>query len=98
MHVHYIDSGIFNVAFTDPAQPGFSPASVNSANTNRIGSVTYVDLNAQYEIRNDARGRLVAYAAIDNLGDIEPPFFMNGNPALFSPLGQTFRLGVRFGF
>jgi len=98
-HGRYINSGFYNAAFIGPDQEGYNIAAVNSSNTNKVPARAYLDLLAQYRIRHGERHELTAFFGVDNLTNTRPPLnpgaHGTGNTVLFSPFGQTFKVGMR---
>src|SRR5690606_38167733 len=99
--VRYIDSGIYNVNWIEPGQPGYSPASPFSVNDNDVASFTNVTLSGRYELPFGERNWEL-FATINNLFDEDPPLAPDGayptNTAFFDLIGRAFRVGVRGGF
>jgi iron complex outermembrane receptor protein len=98
LHNKYIPSGLYNNSLIGPNQAGYSITLANSANINEVDSAFYTDLSGSFAITDD----IVAYAAVNNVFDKEPPTAPsvagNGNFILFDPIGRSFRLGVRASF
>ena len=46
----YIDSGIYNIMWTQPGDPGYSSASAFSTNDNTVDSAFYTTLSARYQL------------------------------------------------
>jgi len=98
MHNKYIPDGIYNNTLVGPDQAGYDILKSSSANTNHVSSAFYTDLSGQWQI-NDT---LVAFAAINNVMDRDPPtapsIAGNGNFILFDPIGRSYKLGMRAKF
>ena len=100
LHSRFIPSGIYNVAFIGPDQPGYSIANPASSNTNHVKSALYLDLIAHYQLLQSAKSTVEVYGGIDNLLDTDPPRVPGangtGNNVYFSPIGRNFTIGLRY--
>ena len=98
----YIDSGINNVQWLQPGDPGYSPASPFSINDNTVPSAFYTTLSARYTLPMRTERSWELFATINNLTDETPPIVPTGdyptNPAFFDQIGRSVRLGVRADF
>jgi iron complex outermembrane receptor protein len=99
-HARFIPSGIYNVAFIGPDQPGYSLANPASSNTNHVKSALYLDLVAHYQVVQTDRANLEIYAGMNNIANTDPPRVPGangtGNNVLFDPIGRTWVLGLRY--
>ena len=80
LRVRYVDGGLFNRALT---------TLVN----NRIRSRTYVDLGAQFKVRD----AFTFFANVNNLFDEDPPITTTGSPN-YDIVGTYFTAGARVSF
>jgi len=98
----YIDSGINNVLWVQPGDPGYTPASPNSVNDNTVPSAFYTTLSGQYTLPMRSERSWQLFASITNVADKSPPIVPTGdyptNPAFFDQVGRAVRLGVRADF
>jgi outer membrane receptor protein involved in Fe transport len=98
----YIDSGLNNVLWLQPGDPGYSPASTFSTNDNTVPSAFYTTLAARYTLPMRTERSWELFASINNLTDQEPPIVPTGdyptNPAFFDQVGRAVRFGVRADF
>ncbi|OYU69248.1 MAG: hypothetical protein CFE28_04060 [Alphaproteobacteria bacterium PA2] len=91
----------YSALFVGPGEAGYSPTLSNSINKNTFPALAYVNLNGAYDFKYGDRNYQV-FANVNNLLDTEPPAYaiaainLGGNP--YDYVGQTFKLGVRFGF
>lgn len=103
VEVHYISSGIYNVALIGPGQAGYDPSLPNSVSNNHVPAKTYVNLNLAVDVLGSERRKLQVFGVIDNLFDVDPPnqmpsSFAVTNPALYDVIGRTYKFGVRFAY
>jgi outer membrane receptor protein involved in Fe transport len=92
--VRYVDSGVYNNLY-------FEGGGNNSINNNKVGSRTYVDLNAGFKIVDQVE----LFAKINNLFDRDPPITPQvvtaasaaGSP-FYDRVGRLITGGVRFKF
>jgi hypothetical protein len=98
-HSRYIPDGIYNAAFIGPDQPGYNIALGNSSNSNSVPDAWYFDLVGQYDFSRATDGSFVLYAAVNNLGDKDPPRTPgsngSGNNVQFDPVGRMYKVGLR---
>ena len=98
----YIDSGLNNVQWLQPGDPGYTPASPFSTNDNTVPSAFYTSLSGRYTLPFGSERSWELFATINNLTDKEPPIVPTGdyptNPAFFDQVGRAVRLGVRADF
>jgi iron complex outermembrane receptor protein len=98
----YIDSGINNVLWVQPGDPGYSPANPMSVNDNTVPSAFYTTLSGQYTLPMRTERSWELFASITNVADKTPPIVPTGdyptNPAFFDQIGRAVRLGVRANF
>lgn len=91
----------YSALFVGPGEAGYSPTLSNSINKNTFPALAYLNLNGAYDFKYGDRNYQV-FANVNNLLDTEPPAYaiaainLGGNP--YDYVGQTFKLGVRFGF
>ncbi|HEY5756901.1 MAG TPA: TonB-dependent receptor, partial [Steroidobacter sp.] len=92
----YIGSGVYDATY--------GPEDLASSE-NDIGSVTYVDLSAHYDLNNLGSGQVTVFAGIDNAFDKDPPviplnFLANAatNGAIYDVLGRKYYVGARIKF
>ena len=92
--MRYVGGGLYNNQYVEGG-------GVNSINTNRVGSRTYVDLNAGFKIMD----QIELFAKINNLLDRDPPITPQvvtaasaaGSP-FYDRVGRLITGGVRFKF
>jgi len=98
----YIDSGINNILWVQPGDPGYSPANPMSVNDNTVPSAFYTTLSGQYTLPMRTERSWEVFASITNVADKSPPIVPTGdyptNPAFFDQIGRAIRLGVRAEF
>ncbi len=80
LRLRYVDGGFFNSALTTLAN-------------NRISSRTYVDVGAQFKVRD----RFTFFGNVNNLFDEEPPLSTVGN-SNYDVVGTYFSAGARVNF
>lgn len=101
-HIKWINKGFYNAAFIGPDQPGYAIGLTNSSNTNSVPSRTYVDLMAQYKLPFGTGHDMTTFIGVDNIFNTTPPLnpgsHGTGNDILFSPLGTTFKFGIRINY
>jgi len=101
-HSRYIPDGIYNAAFIGPEQAGYNIALGNSSNSNSVPDAWYFDLVGQYDFSRATDGSFVAYAAINNIADNDPPRTPgangSGNNVQFDPVGRMYKAGLRMQF
>jgi outer membrane receptor protein involved in Fe transport len=103
LQIRYIAPGQFQVTNIGPEDAGYSPLLPRSIDDNSVPGVTYVNLNAQYVIRQQAGHRVELFGVINNLFDKEPPnklpsSFGPTNNVLYDVIGRYYRAGVRVSF
>jgi outer membrane receptor protein involved in Fe transport len=95
--VHFIGGGNFDNTYATgvTGKPGPNGFTINN---NRIGSYTYLSLNAAYDIG----ASLQIYGVVNNALDKDPPAVPAGagstNPVLYDVIGRTFKIGARLSF
>jgi len=98
-HGRYINKGFYNAAFVGPEQDGYSQLAVNSSNTNSVPSRAYLDLLGSYKITNGTAREMTLFIGVDNVTNTMPPLnpgsHGTGNSIIFSPVGRTFKAGIR---
>ncbi len=98
--MRYIGAGIRNVLLVGPDDPAYNPASASSIDNNLIGSVTYTNLSAQYDVFERDNAKVQIFGVVNNLFDRDPPIgtgISNQTGAvLYDLVGRSFKLGVRF--
>ncbi|NMN04635.1 outer membrane receptor protein involved in Fe transport [Novosphingobium sp. SG919] len=98
-HVRWINKGFYNAAFIGPDQDGYAITSPTSSNTNSVPSKTYVDLLANFRVRQQGAQKFDVFFGVDNVFNTDPPRVPgangSGNNVLFNPVGQSFKAGVR---
>lgn len=101
-HVRYINKGFYNAAFVGAEQDGYNITAGNSSNTNAVPSRTYVDFLGQFTIDYGPGRKFTFFAGVDNAFDTDPPLIPGahgtGNNLIFSPIGRTYKAGVRFNY
>lgn len=92
----YIGSGVYDATY--------GPEQLASSE-NDIGSVTYVDLSAHYDLSNLGYGEVRVFAGVDNAFDKDPPviplnFISNAatNGAHYDVIGRKYYVGARVKF
>jgi iron complex outermembrane receptor protein len=103
LQVRHISAGRFNVTYIGPDEAGYSPLLPNSVSDNKVQAVTYVNLNAQYQLLDNDNASVELFGVINNLFDQDPPndipsSFGPTNNVLYDVVGRSFKIGVRFGF
>lgn len=96
VQIRHISSGRYQVTNIGPDEAGYSPLLANSINNNRVPAVTYVNLNAQFKIREN----IELFGVVSNLFDKDPPNYLPSsfgatNPVLYDVLGRSFKFGIR---
>jgi outer membrane receptor protein involved in Fe transport len=100
----YLPSGIFDVNYIQPGDPGYTSASPFSVNDNTVDSILYTTLSARYDLPFSAGGARTwqVFATVSNLFDEEPPIIPGGqyptNPAFYDQIGRQYRFGIRADF
>jgi iron complex outermembrane recepter protein len=105
LQVRWIGRGTFETLTAvggspiQPGDPGYSPTSANSINSNNVASATYLNLSASYDFTQ----HFSAFMRIDNLLNKDPPIAPGGNgyptnPVYFDTYGMTWKVGVRAKF
>ena len=98
----YIDSGLYNILWSQPGDPGYSPASAFSTNDNTVDSAFYSTLSARYTLPKRTEREWEVFATINNLTDKTPPIAPSAdyptNTAFFDQIGRAFRVGIRADF
>jgi outer membrane receptor protein involved in Fe transport len=99
----YVSKGVYNTTLIGPDEPGYSPLLPNSISDNNVGSISFVDLKASYDIVDGGARRIQIFGVINNLFDREPPndlpsSFGVTNPVLYDVIGRTYKAGVRVAF
>lgn len=92
--IRYVDGGLYNNQY-------FEGGGVNSINTNRVNSRTYLDLNGSYKLMESVE----IFAKINNVFDRDPPptpqvitaASAAGSP-FYDRVGRLITGGVRFNF
>lgn len=92
----YIGSGVYDATY--------GPEDL-AASENDVGSVTYVDLSAHYDLNDLGFGEVTLFAGVDNVLDKDPPvvplnFISNSatNGAIYDVLGRKYYIGARMKF
>jgi outer membrane receptor protein involved in Fe transport len=92
----YIGSGVYDATY--------GPEELASSE-NDIGSVTYVDLSAHYDLTNFGHGEVRLFAGVDNAFDKDPPviplnFISNAatNGTHYDVIGRKYYVGARMKF
>jgi iron complex outermembrane recepter protein len=102
LQTRYIDSGIYNVQWVQPGDPGYSPANAFSTNDNTVDSYLNTTLSARYTLGERTERSWELFATINNLLDEVPPLSPAGdyptNTAFFDQVGRAIRIGVRADF
>ena len=103
VQARYIDSGIYDVRYIEPGQPGYSSASPFSVNDNTVDSALYTTLSGRYELPQGNRNmNLELFATINNALNEKPPLSPSGsypfNTSFFDQIGRSFRVGLRGDF
>ncbi|MDB5682942.1 MAG: TonB-dependent receptor-like protein [Sphingomonas bacterium] len=102
LHGRYIPKGIYNAAFIGPNQAGYTLAAScgTCSNTNSVESKTYIDVLGQVDVLKEEKRNVTFYLGVDNLFNTEPPLIPGangvGNNLLFSPVGRSYKAGMRF--
>ncbi len=103
LQVRHISEGEFQVTNIGPHQDGYDPMLDNSINDNLVESVTYVNLNAQYDLWRDGDRNLQLFGAVNNLLDKDPPknlpsSFGPTNNVLYDVIGRSYKIGLRLNY
>ncbi|WP_129790483.1 TonB-dependent siderophore receptor [Sphingosinicella sp. CPCC 101087] len=101
LQIRHISSGVYNVLNIGPHQDGYDPSLPNSISDNKVGAVTYVNLNAQYTVWERGEQSVEVFGVVNNLFNQDPPkdlpsSFGPTNNVLYDVVGRSYRLGVRF--
>ena len=97
--VRLINGVVIDSTYLDPSDAGYSPTLPNSTNYNHEPDVTYLNLSAQYTLKDDGAKSLVVYGVMNNVFDTPPGKYFaqpSNNVAPYDLIGRTFRMGVRF--
>lgn len=98
-HLRYIPKGKFGNGYVGPEDQGYDPALANSISSNRVRSMTYVDLNGSYRFIDQGNFKMEAFGAIKNLFDADPPDApannIGTNANIYDVLGRSYRVGIR---
>ena len=101
-HARFINAGFYNAAFIGPDQDGYAIGLTNSSSKNSVPSRFYVDLLAQYRLPLGEARQMTLLVGVDNVGNTVPPLnpgsHGTGNDIIFSPVGRTFKAGVRIAY
>ncbi len=103
IQVRHISDGVFQVTNIGPGQAGYDPMLPNSVSDNLVGSVTYVNLNAQYRLWQDGDRNLELFGVVNNLFDKDPPnnlpsSFGPTNNVLYDVVGRSYKVGLRLAY
>jgi iron complex outermembrane recepter protein len=103
LQVRHIAPGRFNVTYIGPDEAGYDPLLPNSVSDNKVAAVTYVNLNAQYQLLDTEAASVELFGVVNNLFDKDPPndipsSFGPTNNVLYDVVGRSFKVGVRVGF
>jgi outer membrane receptor protein involved in Fe transport len=103
VQVRYVSDGLYNSTLIGPGQRGYDPVLPNSVSDNDAPSMTYVDLNASYDIAESADHGVQVFGVVNNLFDRDPPNDLPSsygvtNPVLYDVVGRAFKVGVRVTF
>ena len=103
LQVRHISDGVFQVTNIGPGQTGYDPLLPNSVSDNLVDSVTYVNLNAQYNLWQDGDRNLQLFGVVNNLFDKDPPrnlpsSFGPTNNVLYDVVGRSYKVGLRLAY
>jgi outer membrane receptor for ferrienterochelin and colicin len=103
VQVRYVSDGVYNSTLIGPGQSGYNPVLPNSVSDNDVPGMTYVDLNASYDIVESADHKVQVFGVVNNLFDKDPPNNLPSsygvtNPVLYDVVGRAFKVGVRMTF
>ncbi|MGC1271427.1 MAG: TonB-dependent receptor [Croceibacterium sp.] len=103
LQMRYIPTGLFQVTNIGPHQDGYSPLLANSVSDNKVESVVYVNLNAQYKLWHDGDRSAELFGVVSNLFDHDPPnnipsSFGPTNNVLYDVVGRSFKVGLRVSY
>lgn len=102
LQTRYVGTANIDPTLIGPDNPNFNPTLSNSVNVNKIGSQWYFNLSGTYNIRDNGRQRLQAFAVVNNLFDHTPPWELGTgagtNGQFYDTLGRTYQAGLRFRF
>jgi outer membrane receptor protein involved in Fe transport len=102
LQTRFVGAANIDPALIGPDNPNYSPTLANSVNVNRIGNQWYFNLSGTYNIRDNGKTRLQAFAVVNNLFDHNPPWELGTgagtNGQFYDTLGRTYQAGIRFKF
>lgn len=87
----YVGGGSIDNGLVGPDSPDYNPASPISIADNRVDSRFYMNLSGSYRLNAAAE----IYGAINNIGNVEPPFPSTAVAGLYDRIGRSYSLGVR---
>jgi iron complex outermembrane recepter protein len=99
--LRYIGKTLQDAELVGPDSAGYSPTLPNSINVNLRKPLSYLNLSAQYDLRDSERGHIQIFGVVNNLLDRDPPPFAGSNPigaSLYDLVGRAYRMGVRVAF
>lgn len=97
---HLVSAGRYDASLIGPDQEGYAVTLTNSINNNRVPARYYTNLGIRYAVIDDGARKIQLYANVDNLFNVKPPAFWNGNnnTVNYDPIGRRYRVGVRANF
>jgi iron complex outermembrane receptor protein len=102
LQTRYVGSANIDPTLIGPDNPNYSPLLQNSVNVNKIGAQWYFNLSGTYNIRDNGKTRLQAFAVVNNLFDHNPPWELGTgagtNGQFYDTIGRTYQAGLRFKF
>jgi iron complex outermembrane receptor protein len=102
LQTRFIGAANIDPTLIGPDNKNYSPSLSNSVNVNQVGDQWYFNLSGTYNIVQNGRTRLQAFAVINNLFDKSPPWEIGSgagtNGQFYDTIGRTYQAGVRFKF
>lgn len=99
-HIAHIPKALQNPDWIGAEQEGYSPYLPNSVTYNHVSARTYLDLSGRVSLSGPESKRLEVFGGVNNVFDTDPPpeLRLNGNGLYFSPVGRSYKIGIRTQF
>lgn len=102
LQVRYIPKGKYGNTYIGPQDAGYDPSLPNSVSNNRVPAITYVDVNASYNLYKRDNASLDIFGVVNNLFDTWPPVAPSNNIGtnanIYDVIGRRFKVGIRFSY
>lgn len=97
---HFLSAGRYDASLIGPDEDGYAITLPNSINNNSVPSRFYTNLGASYTLLDDGASKVEFLVNVDNLFDVAPPRFWNGNnnTVNYDAVGRRYRMSVRATF